>query len=78
MEEKSNVFIPNPDYLVQVNHLKQYFPVSTGFLRTTMLKAVDDVSFDIRKGETLGRMWKDYSWENSSSTLQTYSRRSMV
>ena len=54
MEEKSNVFIPNPDYLVQVNHLKQYFPVSTGFLRTTMLKAVDDVSFDIRKGETLG------------------------
>ncbi len=47
-------FIPNPEYLVQVSHLKEYFPVSTGFLKTTMLKAVDDVSFDIRKGETLG------------------------
>lgn len=54
MSENSSAFIPNPDYLVQVSHLKQYFPISTGFLRTTMLKAVDDVSFDIRKGETLG------------------------
>ena len=49
-----NTFTPNPEYLVQVSHLKQYFPISTGFLKTTMLKAVDDVSFDIRKGETLG------------------------
>ena len=51
-EEKA--FAPNPEYLVQVRHLKEYFPVSTGFLKTTMLKAVDDVSFDIRRGETLG------------------------
>ena len=43
-----------PNYLVQVSHLKQYFPVTTGFLKTTMLKAVDDVSFSIEKGETLG------------------------
>lgn len=54
MAENRDAFIPNPEYLVQVSHLKQYFPVSTGFLKTTMLKAVDDVSFDIRKGETLG------------------------
>ncbi len=52
MSEKA--FTPNPEYLVQVSHLKQYFPITTGFLKTTMLKAVDDVSFDIRKGETLG------------------------
>ena len=51
-EEKA--FAPNPKYLVQVRHLKEYFPISTGFLKTTMLKAVDDVSFDIRRGETLG------------------------
>ena len=43
-----------PNYLVQVSHLKQYFPVTTGFLKTTMLKAVDDVSFNIERGETLG------------------------
>lgn len=41
------------EYLVEVSHLKQYFPVKNGF-RTEMLKAVDDVSFDIRPGETLG------------------------
>ena len=40
--------------LVDVRNLKQYFPVTTGFLKTTPLKAVDDVSFIIRKGETLG------------------------
>ncbi|MBR4331104.1 MAG: ABC transporter ATP-binding protein, partial [Clostridia bacterium] len=51
---EQKAFAPNPEYLVQVSHLKQYFPISTGFLKTTMLKAVDDVSFDIRKGETLG------------------------
>ena len=41
-------------YLVEVKNLKQYFPITTGFMKTTMLKAVDDVSFAIRKGETLG------------------------
>ena len=42
------------DELLQVRHLKQYFPIRTGFMHTTPLKAVDDVSFSIRKGETLG------------------------
>lgn len=40
--------------LLRVEHLKQYFPVNTGFGRTIPLKAVDDVSFSIGKGETLG------------------------
>lgn len=40
--------------LVEVKHLKEYFPISTGVFKTTPLKAVDDVSFAIRKGETLG------------------------
>lgn len=40
--------------LVEVKHLKEYFPISTGMFKTTPLKAVDDVSFAIRKGETLG------------------------
>ena len=40
--------------LVEVKGLKEYFPITTGFMKTTMLKAVDDVSFSIRKGETLG------------------------
>lgn len=39
--------------LLTVSHLKQYFPVQQG-LRKVPLKAVDDVSFSIRPGETLG------------------------
>ena len=41
------------EYLVEVRHLKQYFPIRSGF-KTINLKAVDDVSFNIRPGETLG------------------------
>ena len=40
--------------MLEVRNLKEYFPISTGFFKTTMLKAVDDISFTIRKGETLG------------------------
>ena len=40
--------------LVEVKHLKEYFPINTGMFKTKPLKAVDDVSFAIRKGETLG------------------------
>ncbi len=43
----------NNEYLLKVDHLKQYFPVRQGF-KTNYLKAVDDVSFAIRPGETLG------------------------
>ena len=45
---------PDPANLLEVRNLKEYFPITTGFLKTTMLKAVDDVSFTIRRGETLG------------------------
>ena len=40
--------------LIRVSHLKQYFPINVGFFRTKPLKAVDDISFDIMEGETLG------------------------
>lgn len=41
------------EYLLKVEHLKQYFPVQQGFKKVP-LKAVDDVSFAIKPGETLG------------------------
>lgn len=40
--------------LLEVQDLKQYFDINTGFFRSKPLKAVDGVSFSIRKGETLG------------------------
>lgn len=41
------------EYLLEVEHLKQYFPIKQGF-KTIPLKAVDDISFSIKPGETLG------------------------
>ena len=42
--------------LVQAEGLKVYFPIRAGIFQTEIgtVKAVDDISFDIRKGETLG------------------------
>ena len=40
--------------LVEVRNLKEYFNINTGLFTSKPLKAVDDVSFSIRKGETLG------------------------
>ncbi len=42
--------------MLEVSHLKKYYPVSGGILRKAAhyVKAVDDVSFTIEKGTTLG------------------------
>jgi len=42
--------------LLHVKRLKKYFPVSSGFFekRKKFVHAVDDISFDVTKGETVG------------------------
>ena len=42
--------------LVEVQHLVKYFPVHAGLMQRVVnwVKAVDDVSFTVMKGETLG------------------------
>ena len=42
------------DKLLQVEHLKQYFPAGGMGKKRKFVKAVDDVSFFVNKGETLG------------------------
>ena len=44
----------NVENLIEVKNLKEYFNINTGVFSSKPLKAVDDVSFAIRKGETLG------------------------
>ena len=43
-------------YLLRVDDLKTWFPIKKGLLRRTtgFIKAVDGVSFDIKRGQTLG------------------------
>ena len=44
------------DNLLEVSHLKKYFPIKGGFFGgvTGQVKAVDDVSFSIKRGTTMG------------------------
>lgn len=48
MEEK--------DVLLKVEHLKKYYPIKSSSLRKakSFVKAVDDISFDVKVGETFG------------------------
>ena len=56
-ESNTNNISTNADVLVEVNNLKMHFPVTSGLLfqrEVAQVKAVDGISFSIRKGETLG------------------------
>ena len=53
----TNAVTQNDDVILEVTNLKMHFPVSSGFLSRKPLgyvKAVDDVSFTVSRGETLG------------------------
>ncbi|MEE4363581.1 MAG: oligopeptide/dipeptide ABC transporter ATP-binding protein [Desulfotignum sp.] len=47
---------PLPDHILEVQNLKKYFPIKAGVMKknTGYVKAVDDISFFLRAGETLG------------------------
>lgn len=44
------------DILLDIQNLRMHFPIQAGFFRRTVgyVRAVDDVNFQIRAGETLG------------------------
>ena len=52
-----NAPMKNPENLIEVRNLKMHFPVTEGALVPRVVahvKAVDGISFDIKRGETLG------------------------
>lgn len=53
-EEITKTPISEETPIVEVKDLKQYFNISMGLFKSKPLKAVDGVSFSIKKGETLG------------------------
>ena len=53
----SSATTQSEDIILEVKNLKMYFPVGSGFLSRKpvgYVKAVDDVSFTVKRGETLG------------------------
>lgn len=46
----------NKQYILEVNHLKKYFPIKKNLFGKPLrfLRAVDDVSFKLEKGKTIG------------------------
>lgn len=47
---------PRDEIIIEASHLRCYFPVTQGFLKRQVepIRAVDDVSLQLRAGETLG------------------------
>jgi peptide/nickel transport system ATP-binding protein len=63
------------DLIMKVENVKKWFPVSLGFFRTVFSKeelfvrAVDDISFDIRKGEIFGLAGESGSGKTTTGRL---------
>ncbi len=56
MQQMNNNPARQSDYLLEVNNLVKWFPIKSSFFKRTIgnVKAVDGVSFRIRRGETMG------------------------
>ena len=54
--DRSTSATPDLTPLLRVQNLKKYFPVGSGLLRKSAasVKAIDDISFDINRGEVIG------------------------
>ena len=55
MTEATNGTVMNERAIISVRNLVKYFPIESGFLRRQvgLVKAVDNVNFDLNEGETL-------------------------
>lgn len=56
LDNERNQLSSQTENLLEIQNLKTYYPVKGGFFKRTVgnVKAVDNISFEIKKGETLG------------------------
>ena len=56
VSEKKVTVSSSKDVVLRVEHLKKYFPIATDFFGrpTAYLRAVDDISFTLERGKTIG------------------------
>src|SRR5699024_9533003 len=56
VEKDQRPFQTDQDNLLKVMNLKKYYPITAGFFRRKVgeVKAVDDISLTLKKGETFG------------------------
>ena len=54
--DQTDSYIAERRNILDVQNLRKYFPITRGFLKRVIghVRAVDDVSFTIQQGETLG------------------------
>ena len=59
------------DVLISVRNLKKYFPIHAGWIKKHVgdIKAIDDVSLDIRRGETFGLVGESGSGKSTVARL---------
>ena len=73
----SSAATQSEDIILEVKNLKMYFPVGSGFLSRKpvgYVKAVDDVNFTVKRGETLGLVGESGSGKTTTGRciLQLY------
>lgn len=74
-ESKEELSDDSEEFVLRVENLKKYFPLRKGFLETMLsreeatVKAVDGISFNVRKGEIIGLAGESGSGKTTTGRL---------